>query len=149
MKFLGKLFTVVGVAMLGVVGALAQTEDTVANAVIDLSRQSEQLQLAVSELNSTTLPSQGQVSYSMTWAVHRPRRVDNQITLDQNVVTDLHNLSASIAMYTQTINGSVSTLQFWFFGRRLRSFEGRCVPRLCCPGNYRSPDRLRGCTAVR
>ena len=70
MKFLGKLFTIVGVAMLGVVGALAQTEDTVTDALIDAIQQSAHLQVAVFEVQDDNFPSQGPVSSSMTRAVH-------------------------------------------------------------------------------
>ena len=69
MKFLGKLFTIVGVAMLGVVGALAQTEDTVTDVLIDAIQQSALLQVAVSEVQYTNFPSQGPVSTSMTRVV--------------------------------------------------------------------------------
>ena len=66
MIFLGKLFTVVGVAMLGVVGSLAQTEDTVGNVILEAIQQTAQLQLQLSEVNSTNFHSEGPVSYSMT-----------------------------------------------------------------------------------
>ena len=70
MIFLGKLPTVVGVAMLSVVGALAQTEDTVGQAILEAIKQTAQLQLELSEVNSTNFHSEGPVSYSMTRAVH-------------------------------------------------------------------------------
>lgn len=70
MIFLGKLFTVVGVAMLGVVGSLAQTEDTVGNVILEAIQQTAQLQLQLFEVNSTNFHSEGPVSYSLTQAVH-------------------------------------------------------------------------------
>ena len=68
MIFLGKLFTVVGVAILGVVGSLAQTEDsdTIGNAILEAIQQTAKLQLQLSEVNSTNFHSEGPVSYSMT-----------------------------------------------------------------------------------
>ncbi|KAI0700552.1 hypothetical protein C8T65DRAFT_657715 [Cerioporus squamosus] len=58
MKFLGKLFTVLGVAMLGV-GALAQTENTVVNAIRSVTEQSASLQVVVSEIKRSNIPTRG------------------------------------------------------------------------------------------
>ena len=64
MKFLGKLVTVVGVAVLAVVGALAQEEQVVINIINAVAEESYTLQTTVSQLNSSSSQQDFLVSFS-------------------------------------------------------------------------------------
>ena len=61
MKFFRTLFTVVGVAMLGVVGTLAQDEDTVIEAIQSVTDQSANFQVLVSKITIRNIVQTGPV----------------------------------------------------------------------------------------
>ncbi|RPD59239.1 hypothetical protein L226DRAFT_614068 [Lentinus tigrinus ALCF2SS1-7] len=82
MKFLGKLFTVVGVVMLGVVGTLAQDEKTVVNGIMAVTEQSAKLQFTVSELN-----------------------VGNFFRQGPKIAKGLRDIGTSVAQFTTAIGG--------------------------------------------
>ena len=65
MKFLGKLVTVVGVAVLAVVGALAQEEQVVINIIDTIADESYTLLDTVSQLNSSSSLKDYQVSLAL------------------------------------------------------------------------------------
>ena len=68
MTFFRTLFTVVGVAMLGVVGALAQDEDTVIHAIQSITDQSANFQVIVSKITIRNIVQTGPVrSLSSVW----------------------------------------------------------------------------------
>ncbi|KAI0688302.1 hypothetical protein C8T65DRAFT_674588 [Cerioporus squamosus] len=86
MKFLGKLFTVFGVAMLGVVGALAQTENTVVNAIRSVTEQSASLQVVVSEIKRSNIPTRG-----------------------PEIASGLRDIARSVGSFTGIIRGDTAT----------------------------------------
>ena len=68
MKFFRTLFTVIGVAMLGVVGTLAQDEDTVIEAIQSITDQSANFQVIVSKITIRNIVQTGPVrSLSSVW----------------------------------------------------------------------------------
>ena len=68
MKFFRTLFTVIGVAMLGVVGTLAQDEDTVIEAIQAITDQSANFQVLVSKITIRNIVQTGPVrSLSSVW----------------------------------------------------------------------------------
>ena len=68
MKFFRTLFTVIGVAMLGVVGTLAQDEDTVIEAIQSVTDQSANFQVLVSKITIRNIVQTGPVrSLSSVW----------------------------------------------------------------------------------
>ena len=68
MKFFRTLFAVIGVAMLGVVGTLAQDEDTVIEAIQSVTDQSANFQVLVSKITIRNIVQTGPVrSLSSVW----------------------------------------------------------------------------------
>ena len=61
MKFFRTLFAVIGVAMLGVVGTLAQDEDTVIEAIQSVTDQSANFQVLVSKITIRNIVQTGPV----------------------------------------------------------------------------------------